>query len=91
VEGESLMMKVKDLAVSSGSACGSASLEPSFVLRALGVPDDLAHGSIRFSLGRFTTREQIDYTVEHCARAVDELRQLSPLYEMAQGAPPPPQ
>lgn len=91
VEGEALMMKVKDLAVSSGSACGSASLEPSFVLRALGVPDDLAHGSIRFSLGRFTTREQIDYTVEHCARAVDELRQLSPLYEMAQGAPPPPQ
>ena len=83
VEGESLMMKMKDLAVSSGSACTSASLEPSFVLRAIGVGDDLAHSSIRFSLGRFTTEEEIDYAVEKVVRAVRELRELSPLYEMA--------
>ena len=84
VEGEALMLKMKDLAVSSGSACGSASLEPSFVLRALGVPDELAHGSIRFSLGRFTTAEQIDFAIEQVAKAVGELRELSPLYEMVQ-------
>ena len=84
VEGESLMLKMKDVAVSSGSACGSASLEPSFVLRALGVPDELAHGSIRFSLGRFTTEEQIDFAIELVTKAVGELRELSPLYEMVQ-------
>jgi len=84
VEGESLMMKMKDLAVSSGSACGSASLEPSFVLRALDVPDEIAHGSIRFSLGRFTTEGQIDYAIAHVIKAVEELRELSPLYEMVQ-------
>ena len=84
VEGESLMMKFKDLAVSSGSACTSASLEPSYVLRALGVSDELAHSSIRFSLGRFNTVEQIDYAVAKVAEAVAELRQLSPLYELAQ-------
>jgi cysteine desulfurase len=84
VEGESLMMKFKDLAVSSGSACTSASLEPSYVLRALGVSDDLAHSSIRFSLGRFNTAEEIDLAIEQIAAAVAELRQLSPLYELAQ-------
>jgi len=85
VEGESLMMKCRDLAVSSGSACTSASLEPSYVLRALGVEDALAHGSIRFSLGRFTTQDQIDHAVEQVAQAVRDLRELSPLYEMATG------
>ncbi|HUS47433.1 MAG TPA: IscS subfamily cysteine desulfurase [Phycisphaerae bacterium] len=84
VEGESLMMKMNDVAVSSGSACTSASLEPSFVLRAIGVPDELAHSSIRFSLGRFNTREEIDYVIERVARAVRDLRELSPLYELAQ-------
>ena len=84
VEGEALMMKMKDLAVSSGSACTSASLEPSHVLRAMAVSDDLAHSSIRFSLGRFTTEEEVDFAIERTAAAVDELRQLSPLYEMAQ-------
>ena len=83
VEGESLMMKMKDIAVSSASACTSASLEPSFVLRAMGLPDELAHGSIRFSLGRFTTAEEIDFAVEQVAAAVTELRELSPLYELA--------
>ena len=83
VEGESLMMKMPDVAVSSGSACTSASLEPSHVLKALGVGEDLAHGSIRFSLGRFTTREEIDYVVQRVVAAVKELRELSPLYEMA--------
>ena len=83
VEGEALMMKVKDVAVSSGSACTSASLEPSHVLKALGVPEDLAHSSIRFSLGRFTTAEEIEYAGASAVRAVKELRELSPLYEMA--------
>jgi cysteine desulfurase len=84
VEGEALMLKTKDVAVSSGSACTSASLEPSHVLRAMGVGDELAHGSIRFSLGRSTTADEVDFTVEHVAPAVRELRQLSPLYELAQ-------
>jgi cysteine desulfurase len=84
VEGESLMMGFDNIAVSSGSACTSASLEPSYVLKALGVGDDLAHSSIRFSLGRFTTAEEIDYAVEHVVAAVNKLREMSPLYEMAQ-------
>ena len=82
VEGESLMMGVNELAVSSGSACTSASLEPSYVLRALGVGDDLAHSSIRFGMGRFTTVEEIDYTAEKTIAAVKRLREMSPLYEM---------
>ena len=83
VEGEALMMKMKNIAVSSGSACTSASLEPSFVLRAIGVSDDLAHSSIRFSLGRWTNQEEIDYTIDQVVAGVNELRQLSPLYELA--------
>ena len=82
VEGESLIMAVKDLAVSSGSACTSASLEPSYVLRALGRSDELAHSSIRFTLGRFTTEEEIDYAVDLIKRKVAKLRELSPLWEM---------
>jgi cysteine desulfurase len=82
VEGESLIMAVKDIAVSSGSACTSASLEPSYVLRALGRSDELAHSSIRFTLGRFTTEEEIDYAVEHMKTKVARLRDLSPLWEM---------
>ncbi|HAD08598.1 MAG TPA: IscS subfamily cysteine desulfurase [Porticoccaceae bacterium] len=82
VEGESLIMALKDLAVSSGSACTSASLEPSYVLRALGLEDELAHSSIRFSIGRFTTQEEIDYTVEKVSGAVEKLRELSPLWDM---------
>jgi len=82
VEGESLIMAVKDIAVSSGSACTSASLEPSYVLRALGRSDELAHSSIRFTLGRFTTQEEIDYTVNHLKSKVERLRELSPLWEM---------
>jgi cysteine desulfurase len=84
VEGESLIMAVKDLAVSSGSACTSASLEPSYVLRALGRSDELAHSSIRFTLGRFTTAEEIDYTIDLIKRKVAKLRELSPLWEMHQ-------
>ena len=82
MEGESLMMGVNELAVSSGSACTSASLEPSYVLRALGVGDDLAHSSIRFGMGRFTTVEEIDYTAQKTIAAVKRLREMSPLYEM---------
>src|SRR5271156_2344696 len=82
VEGEALMMAIKNVAVSSGSACTSASLEPSFVLRALGVGDELAHSSIRFGLGRYTTEEEVDYVAELVIAKVKKLRELSPLYEM---------
>lgn len=82
VEGESLIMALKDLAVSSGSACTSASLEPSYVLRALGLNDELAHSSIRFSIGRYTTEEEVDYAIELCRSAVTRLRELSPLWDM---------
>ncbi|WP_071870691.1 IscS subfamily cysteine desulfurase [Atopomonas hussainii] len=82
VEGESLLMSLKDLAVSSGSACTSASLEPSYVLRALGRSDELAHSSIRFSFGRFTTDEEVDYAAAQVRKAVDKLRELSPLWDM---------
>jgi len=82
VEGESLIMAIKDIAVSSGSACTSASLEPSYVLRALGRSDELAHSSIRFTIGRFTTEPDVDYTVELLKRKVEKLRELSPLWEM---------
>jgi len=82
VEGESLIMAVKDIAVSSGSACTSASLEPSYVLRALGRNDELAHSSIRFTIGRFTTAEEIDYTIDLLQRKVGKLRELSPLWDM---------
>ncbi|MCR4316896.1 MAG: IscS subfamily cysteine desulfurase [Planctomycetes bacterium] len=83
VEGEALMMKMKDLAVSSGSACTSASLEPSYVLKELGVREELAHSSIRFGFGRFNTREEVEYAVGVVINAVEALRQMSPLYDMA--------
>jgi cysteine desulfurase len=82
VEGEGLMMSIKDVAVSSGAACTSASLEPSYVLRALGVGDELAHSSIRFGLGRFNTEEEVDYVADLVTEKVKKLRDLSPLYEM---------
>ena len=82
VEGESLIMGIKELAVSSGSACTSASLEPSYVLRALGRNDELAHSSIRFTLGRFTTEEDIDYAVKLLRERIGKLREMSPLWEM---------
>jgi cysteine desulfurase len=84
VEGESLLMAMKDIAVSSGSACTSASLEPSYVLRAIGTEEDLAHSSIRFGIGRFTTIDEIDYTAEKCIKHVTRLREMSPLWEMVQ-------
>src|SRR6201985_2404923 len=83
VEGESLLMGINDIAVSSGSACTSATLEPSYVLKALGVGEDLAHPSIRFGLGRFNTEEEVDYVVDKMVQVVSKLRELSPLYEMA--------
>ena len=82
VEGESLLMGINDVAVSSGSACTSATLEPSYVLKALGAGDDLAHSSIRFGLGRFTTEEEVDYVAAKVIDVVKKLRELSPLYEM---------
>ncbi|MFZ5464844.1 MAG: IscS subfamily cysteine desulfurase [Pseudomonadota bacterium] len=82
VEGESLIMAIKDVAVSSGSACTSASLEPSYVLRALGRNDELAHSSIRFTIGRFTTEEEVDFTVDLLQRKIEKLREMSPLWEM---------
>ncbi len=84
IEGESMIMAIKDLAVSSGSACTSSSLEPSYVLHALGVSDELAHTSIRFGIGRFTTEEEVDYAINLIASKVDKLRHLSPLWEMMQ-------
>ena len=77
------MMSMKDLCVSSGSACTSASLEPSYVLRAIGVGEDLAHTSIRFGLGRFTTKEEVDFAVKRVVESVNKLRAMSPLYDMA--------
>jgi len=82
VEGESLMMAIKDLAVSSGSACTSASLEPSYVLKALGHSDELAHSSIRFSIGRFTREEEVDYAIRLLKQKIEKLRELSPLWDM---------
>jgi cysteine desulfurase len=83
VEGESLLMGINDVAVSSGSACTSATLEPSYVLKALGLGDDIAHSSIRFGIGRFNTEEEIDYVADKLVDVVRKLRELSPLYEMA--------
>ncbi len=83
VEGESLLMGINDIAVSSGSACTSATLEPSYVLKALGAGDDLAHSSIRFGIGRFNTEAEVDYVAERVVETVKRLRELSPLYEMA--------
>ncbi|MHA1558639.1 MAG: IscS subfamily cysteine desulfurase [Alphaproteobacteria bacterium] len=84
VEGESVMMSMKEISLSSGSACTSASLEPSYVLKALGVRNDLSHTSIRFSIGRFTTKEEIDYTIDKVVEVVNKLREMSPLWEMMQ-------
>jgi len=84
VEGESLLMALKDIALSSGSACTSASLEPSYVLRALGADDDMAHSSIRFGIGRFTTEREVDFVVNRVVNHVDRLREMSPLWEMVQ-------
>lgn len=84
VEGESLLMAMKDVALSSGSACTSASLEPSYVLRAIGADEELAHSSIRFGIGRFTTQEEVDYTAERAIKEVKRLREMSPLWEMVQ-------
>ena len=83
VEGDALMMGINDVAVSSGSACTSAMIEPSYVLRALGVSEDLAHSSIRFGLGRFNTEEEVDYVADRVVETVKRLRELSPLYEAA--------
>jgi cysteine desulfurase len=82
VEGEGLMMAIKDVAVSSGSACTSASLEPSYVLRSMGLEEDMAHSSIRFGLGRFNTEEEVDYVADLVIAKVKRLREMSPLYEM---------
>lgn len=82
VEGESLMMGIKDIACSSGSACTSASLEPSYVLKGLGVGDELAHSSLRLSLGRWTTKDEVDFAVESITKAVEHLRSMSPLYDL---------
>ena len=84
VEGESLLMALKDVALSSGSACTSASLEPSYVLRALGAQDDMAHSSIRFGIGRFTSEEEVQYTIERTVKEVERLREMSPLWDMVQ-------
>jgi len=84
VEGESMLMALKDVALSSGSACTSASLEPSYVLRAVGADEDLAHSSIRFGIGRFTTEKEIDFTAAKCIKEVKRLREMSPLWEMVQ-------
>jgi cysteine desulfurase len=84
VEGESILMGLKDIAVSSGSACTSASLEPSYVLRSLGVDDELAHSSIRFGIGRFTTEEEVEMAIEQTVQHISRLRELSPLWEMVQ-------
>jgi cysteine desulfurase len=86
VEGEALMMAMRDVAISSGSACTSASLEPSYVLKALGVSDDLAHSSIRFGLGRFNTAEEVEYVITDVVRTVTRLRGLNPIYEMERQA-----
>jgi cysteine desulfurase len=83
VEGESLLMGINDIAVSSGSACTSATLEPSYVLKALGTGDELAHSSIRFGLGRFNTEEEVDFVVEKLSAVVKRLREMSPLFELA--------
>ncbi|MGD9591271.1 MAG: IscS subfamily cysteine desulfurase, partial [Candidatus Berkiella sp.] len=82
IEGESLIMGLKDLALSSGSACTSASLEPSYVLRALGLNDELAHSSLRFSIGRFTTEEEVNFAIESVRNIITRLRDMSPLWDM---------
>lgn len=84
IEGESMLMALKDIALSSGSACTSASLEPSYVLRALGAEEDMAHSSIRFGIGRFTTEAEIDYAINRVVQHVGRLREMSPLWEMVQ-------